>query len=119
MNSLLSVILFCVLAVQSNGIALRLVNADKQTFKKLSITIGDKIYKFENVKSGDITEPIFLKGSYSYFLTAIITENDTIISYPTTYKGQRFYDRGNLTVRLKIDEFKGKKLICFSTGRQR
>lgn len=113
MKSILSIILFSILTFPVEGLQLRLVNGEKETFKKLSIVIGDKMYKFENFKSGDVTEPIFLEGSYSYFLTSIITEQDTIITYPTSYKGQRFYTSGKLTVKLTIAKMKDRKVICF------
>jgi hypothetical protein len=113
MKSILSIILISILAFPGEGFQLRLINGEKETFKKLSIVIGDKMYKFENFNSGDITEPIFLDGSYSYFLTCIITENDTIITYPASYKGQRFYTSGKLTVKLTVAQMKDKKVICF------
>ena len=93
---------------------LKLKNDSDQDFKKVTIEIGDKKYHFENLKKGEETETIKVDGSYSYFPTMIIVENDTVRAKAFCYVGEKFYQSGSLLVALTIDESEGKKFIEFT-----
>ena len=109
----LLLICFC----SCSGLKLKLKNGTNQNFKKVTVHIGNKKYCFDNLRSGEKTTIIKVKGSYHYFPTEIITENDTITASAFCYTGEKFYKSGNLVVTLKIEKSDNENFIDFEASR--
>jgi hypothetical protein len=104
---------FLVILSSCSGLKLKVKNGSTETFKKVTINVGKKTYEFENLRSGEVTAPIELEGSYSFFPTEIITEKDTIISNQFCYVGEDYYKSGRLIVSLEIINTEEGKFIAF------
>lgn len=116
MKSITLIFLLIVLGACS-GLKLELKNGSNQNFKKVTMRIGDKAYHFENLKIGERTKFIKVKGTYGYFPTVIITDNDTVSAKGFCYVGEEYYKSGSLVVTLTIDESENKKFIEFAQSR--
>ena len=100
-----------------SGLKLYFKNGSEENYKKVSVQIGKNKYEFDNLKSGEKTKPITVPGSYTYCPVEIITEKDTLISFPIDYVGEKFYKSGKLTMIFAIEKIENKREIEINSSK--
>jgi hypothetical protein len=71
-------------------------NGTNEDFKKIEVHTRDSIFTFYNLNKGQSTKPVFIRESYKYNYTRVITETDTLVTPGFCRVGEKLFTKGNL-----------------------
>lgn len=92
----------------SQNVVVTFRNDSDEDFKVLKISVGDKEFKFKNLKKGQKTKPIKVKETYWFCETTAITKKDTLLFTGFCPVGETLIRDGVLMVSYVIYPKKGK-----------
>ncbi|NMH26553.1 hypothetical protein [Flavobacterium silvaticum] len=116
-NKFYSIILLLLFQVNYSQVKLSFKKDSLEDFKLLKVEFSNSTHTFKNLKSGEITLPIILEGSFAYCPMQIITQKDTLRFYPIDYIGEKFYKSGKLRMDISILELQPKRSIKIKAKR--
>ena len=91
------------------GVEVTFTNESNEDFKALTVGIFEKRFDFENLKSGQTTQPIKVEQIFPYCYAKAITEKDTLKFMPIDFMGEKLKKRGKLNLKINIDSISDKK----------
>jgi hypothetical protein len=108
-NILFLFAIFVLLTSCKTGVDVTFTNQSKEDFKTLTVGIFDKRFDFENLKSGQTTQPIRVEKVYPYCYARAVTKKDTIRFIPIDFMGEKIKKRGKLNLKIYIDTTSNRK----------
>jgi len=102
---------FHFISCKSNQVLLKFSNKSSEEFKEVLVNVQGREFNFKNLRSGEATPRVKVKGSYPYCYTRVVTEKDTLYFMPIDYVGEKLYTTGKLTMQFLIIQTEGRRTL--------